>query len=239
VSTPAPVLTVVRVLGVAVAVTAVLLGAVGVANSFARAEAEESFSATGVEVVRVRVDTGRVRVERVPGPAVEVTVSARGTWRTPRTDQQQDGGALLLESRCGDAALIGRCEVSYSIGVPDGVDVDVAAAAGRVDVDGVDGEVTARVDAGRVQLRGVRSRLVQASTEVGRVSVVLSEVPDRVVVTTATGEVEVVVPPRGAPYAVEASTDVGTARVEVPDDPASPRSIRARADVGDVTVRGG
>ena len=237
-STPAPVITVVRVIGIAVTVVAVVLGAVGAANSFARSSVSESFTVRDVETLTVAVDAGRITVERADGDAVEVAVTAEGTWRTPETTRTQDGTALALEARCSDFVL-GRCGVRYSVAVPDGVDVELTVGAGRLSVSGVDGDVTARVAAGRIELTGLRSSRVAASSDVGRVVVEAARAPSLLQATTATGEVEVLLPASGAPYDVDATTDVGSARVDVPVDADSPRRVVARSDVGDVTVTTG
>lgn len=236
-STDTPLLVVLRVIGVAATSVAVLLAAWGVASGFARASAQESFTAGGVRAVHVRADAGQVRVVRAAGDDVEVSVTAEGTWRTPTTVRERDGGTLLLSARCDTPAALGRCEVSYTVEVPDGVDVDLEVSAGRVSVDGVDGEVLARSHAGEVELTDLRSERVDAASDVGRVAVTFAEPPASVRASSETGAVEVTLPAGGEPYAVDATSDVGGTVVDVRTDPASPRSVVARTAVGHVSVR--
>jgi hypothetical protein len=236
VSTPAPALTVIRVLGAVAAIVAAAWLAVTVASSFARTSVEESFTATGVRSVEVVVDAGTVSVEPADGRDVEVSVTARSTWRAPTTDQEQDGDTLRLSSRCGQSFGLGRCEVRYVVAVPEGVSVDLRVSAGRLAVDGIDGDVRARIDAGEVVLTDLRSARVDATSEVGRVVASFAEAPDDVRATSSTGAVEITLPRDGEPYAVEASSEVGGTTVDVATDPGSPRTVVARTAVGSVVV---
>jgi hypothetical protein len=61
--------------------------------------------------------------------------------------------------------------------------------------------------------------------------------PQAVVATTDTGGVEVVLPPDGTAYNVNAHTDTGGQHVDVETSSAAPRSIVATTDTGSVTVR--
>lgn len=242
-TTPAPTLTVLRVLGVVLVTVAVLLGASRVATSFARSTTQESFSAQGVTALQLDADAAEVDVERGSGDEVTVDVTAEGTWRSPRVEHRQDGDTLRLSSSCRDAVPLtavgfGRCAVSYRIEVPDGVDLDVRLRAGRLAADGVRGDVTARVNAGEVQLSDLHSSSVDVTADVGRVVADFAEAPDDVRLRTTTGAVEVVLPREGAPYAVQASAEVGGATIGVETDPSSPRSVVARTSVGAVEVRG-
>jgi hypothetical protein len=225
-----------RVIGIAVTTVLVLSVAWTVASSFARATSDSAFSVDGVRSVRVDVDAAEVVVERTAGDAVEVQVTSTGTWQEPVTTREQDGTTLRLTSRCGPSFGFDRCEVSYRVEVPDGVDVDLRASAGRLAVDGIDGDVVARADAGEIELTDLRSASVDARTQVGRVAAGFTEAPDEVRATTQTGAVEITLPRSGEPYDVDASSAVGGSLVEVVTDPASPRSVTATTSVGQVTV---
>lgn len=226
-----------RVLGVVATSALVLVAAWGVASSFARASTQESFTADAVRTVHVRLDAGDVEVRRAAGDEVEVSVTADGTWREPWTVRERDGDTLLLSARCDTPLVFRRCDVSYAVEVPDGVDVDLEVSAGRVSVDGVDGEVLARSHAGEVELTDLRSARVDAASDVGRVAVTFAEPPASVRASSETGAVAVTLPARGEPYAVDATSDVGGTVVDVATDPDSPRSVVARTAVGHVSVR--
>jgi hypothetical protein len=239
VSTPSPALVAIRVVGVLAVTLAVLAVGWNVATGFARASDRETFTATGVRVLDVDLRAGRVLVERSPDQQVHATVTSEGTWRKPETTRQQDGQTLTLSSQgCNHQPMWGRCRVQYSLKVPDGVQVGLTANAGQLVVNGVDGDVSARVNAGEIQLTDLRSKTVDAYTDAGRIVAGFAEAPQDVRTTTSTGAIEIRVPTAGGPYAVEASADLGAATVDVPTDPTSARRISARTSVGAVHIIG-
>ena len=237
-STTSSTVSAVRVLGAGLAATTVAVTTLAIASSFARAVSTEDFTASGVRQLQVDVDAGAVDVERAEGSTVEVSVRAEGTWRTPTTGRSQQGGTLVLDGRCGPQVGFSRCEVRYRIAVPDGVDLELRAGAGRLAVDDVSGDVSAHTSAGEVALTDLRSRVVDARAEAGRVQVSFEEPPRQVRAAAATGAIDVTLPLDGAPYAVQARADVGGATVDVPTDPTSARTVSAVTSVGAVTVRG-
>ncbi|MFZ5869008.1 MAG: hypothetical protein ACOYXW_00520 [Actinomycetota bacterium] len=235
-TTPAPALTALRVLAPLAAVTAVLVTAVGVASGFARTTTQDVFAARGVDVVEVALDAGDVVVGPADGDEVTVDVTAVGTWDAPRTAQRQDGGTLRLSARCGPTIAFTHCDVTYRLRVPDGVDLDLRSATGRIHVDEVDGAVTATTNAGDIELTDLRSTEVTARSDVGRVAASFDTPPQAVVASSATGAVEIVLPHEGEPYAVDTRADVGGTVVDVRTDPASPRRVEARTSVGAVWI---
>lgn len=235
-STAAPLVVGLRVIGILVATTAVLAVAWSVATSFARATYEESFSVRGVRTVEVAIDAGQVTVEPADGNAVEVSVRGEGTWRRPSATREQTGDRLRLSASCPPGVGFHRCRLDYVVAVPSGVDVDLQADAGRLHVRGIDGDIVARTDAGEIEMRDLRSDTVEASSDVGRVVTRFAEPPSDVRTTTSTGEIQVRLPSSGGPYAVDASSEVGSARVDVATDPSSPRRVVARTSVGSVLV---
>lgn len=237
-STPAPALAALRVLGVVVSALLVLTLAFGVATSFARSTGGEAFTEDGVDRVVVTVDNGEVVVEPAGDGQVSVRLTSEGTWSTPAAEHRRDGSTLVLTSRCGPTIGFARCHAGYRVAVPDGVDVEVRAAAGRVLVDGIDGDVVARADAGDVRLTDLRSSRAEAHVEVGLARMTFETVPDDVRASAGVGPVEIVLPVLGEPYAVEATADVGETSVGVRTDPQSPRRVTAVASVGAVSVTG-
>lgn len=235
-STPAPVLVVVRVVGVLAVTVAVLTAAWGVASGLARATERESFTAAGVRSVELDNPVGRVVVERGSGD-VEVEVVGESSWGRAANRTERAGDVLRLRGDCGPVRLGGRCSVEYRLAVPDGVDVRVHASTGQVQVSGIDGDVTARVNAGEVLLRDLRSQRVDASTDAGQVRAEFSTSPRDVRLRTSTGAIRVVVPDDGTAYAVTASADVGATQVDVPTDSTAERRISASTSVGAVEVR--
>jgi DUF4097 and DUF4098 domain-containing protein YvlB len=106
-------------------------------------------------------------------------------------------------------------------------DADLAGEFGAVDLRSENDDVT--VDG------AVRS--VVARSENGNVTVRLGTPPDSVIATSENGDVTVVVPDVDEGYRVEIDTDNGSTETGVRTDPGAARTIEARSENGDVTVR--
>lgn len=237
-TTPTSTLVTLRVVGAVVATVAVLSVAWNVATGAARARASEAFDVPGISTVQVDTAVGQVTVERAVGDRVEVDLRSEGSWRHPELSRQVDGDTLRLRTDCPTWAWggWGGCRVHLRVSVPDGVALDLRSSTGRVRVDGVDGDVRARLDTGEVALSDLRSQTVDVASDTGRISADFATAPDEVTATTSTGAIDVRVPDDGTAYAVDASSDVGRASVDVPTDPSSSHRISARTDVGAVVV---
>jgi hypothetical protein len=246
VSTSTPTLITLRVVGAVVATVAVLSVAWSLATGAARARSSESFDVASISAVHVEASAGEVTFERATGDRVEVEMRSESTWRRPELTRQVDGDTLRLRADCPSWARHGwgppwwgrwgGCKVHLHIAVPDGVAVDVRNNAGRVRVDGIDGDVSAHLEAGEIVLSDVRSQVVDLSTDAGRVSADFADAPQQVTATTSTGAIEIRVPDDGTAYAVDASSEVGPERVQVPEDSASSHRVSARTQVGAVIV---
>lgn len=229
---------VLRVLGGLVVMALVVVGAASVAGSFSTRR--ETVRATVMEPVRtVVVDNavGQVNIEVGPRPEVEVVRHTVSSWMRPGAEQRVVDDRLVLSRNCSGGSWFSRCNTTYDITVPVGTDLQLSTAAGRIRVRGEVGRVEADASTGEIQLSGLVAAQVAARTSTGRVSVEFAQPPEDVVAETSTGEVLVVVPDDGTTYAVDAATSVGEASVDVPQDPASDRSISARTSVGRVEVR--
>jgi hypothetical protein len=171
----------------------------------------------GVPVHRVVIDgdVGDVDVQASARSGVEVVRETGWIFSRPTQHQYVRKGVLHLDSHNRHTFL---SATEYRIAVPAGVAVEVHEHAADVSIHGAPGNVS-------------------VTSDVGDVSVDLTRAPRRVDVASDVGDVDVTVP-RGT-YAVTTATDVGEADVHglVRFDLAR-RSIHARSDVGDVSVRG-
>lgn len=75
------------------------------------------------------------------------------------------------------------------------------------------------------------------SADNGRIELAFSEPPDLVVASSDNGSIDIALPPVDGGYRVETAADNGRENIEVTDDPASTRVIRANSDNGSITVR--
>lgn len=209
-------------------------------------------------VREIVVKSGAGAVDLVPaGERIEVRETQHHVFKRPKLEQDVENGVLTLESGCDGIAF--TCYADLRVTVPAGIKVTVEADSGDVEARGIDvRETRLQSDSGNVKLELVgRQRLVRAHTDSGNVDVVAANTravdaqtdsgnvtvnadgnPRRVVTHTDSGNVEVAVPK--GDYAVEAETDSGDVNIDgiTRNDHAS-RSIQARTDSGNVTLRAG
>lgn len=218
-----------------VALVSAVGGGLGVVN-FAMDDTQvNAYATTGaVHEIVVKSDSGNV--DLVPaGSRVVVRETQHYVSQKPRLDRTLAGGVLTIDSHCGSVFL--RCYADLRVTVPAGVKVSVNADSGDIRAERIDvREAHVASDSGDIglDLAGRQSR-VWAHTDSGDVktTVVAARTVDA---WTDSGDVDVTVP-RGD-YAVDADTASGDVNVSgiVRDDRAT-RSVKARTDSGDVTVR--
>lgn len=211
------------------------------------------FDASGITSVDIHNGDGTTEVRG--GDVEEITLVAEISDGLVRTGHRAEveGSSLVVRSNC--SFLSTWCGVDYSLVVPRDMAVDVDADNGRVTLIDLDGDVDADGDNGRVELirltgnlrassdngsvtgEGLRTPVVVADTDNGRVSLSFAEPPRDVTATSDNGRVEVVVPNTADTYRVDAQTDNGSTDIAVRTDPTSPRVITAETDNGSVSVR--
>lgn len=236
-STPRGAVLTLRWLGVLGVVTVVVAASTSLATSIARTDAASTTTQDpDVRVLEVEVDAGTIEVLR-GGTEVEVVREVSGSWRLPATSSERVGDRLVLTGSCSRNLLQNRCRTSYTVRVPDDVELVLTSSAGQVQVEGGTAPVTATTSAGRVTMTDLSSAVVSAGSSAGQVWLVFTTPPEQVEASTSTGAVEVVVPDDGTTYDVQASSSVGASTVSVPTEPGASRRIVARTSVGAVEVR--
>jgi hypothetical protein len=190
-----------------------------------------------VRRIIIHADAGNVEVRA--GLTPDVVVDRHDTWllERPRVRQRVRGDKVLeIDARCRGVTAMLRCDTDLMIAAPPEVDVEVRGEAGDVDLRGLRGRIVISTAAGDVRAERVEPITVYASTDAGDVDLDLFGQPARVEARSDAGDVDVVVP--YGPYRVDASTDAGKALVAglIRDDLA-PQAIEAVTGAGDVTVR--
>lgn len=244
--------------GSVVVVAMLVFGAVQVVVALAHEERtiETEFPAEGVAAIEV--DNGAGGPVEIIGTSSEsdsITVRAHVSDGMRKTGHRERvvGDRLVLESSCPDL-FSDFCRVSYTVRVPEDLDVLVSVDSGHVTVTDIAGDVSvsseesgidlariggtvrARSHAGGIEATELTAPQLEAASDAGRVSAEFTEAPQSVAVDSDAGSVEVVVPP-GESYNVTADSVVGSESVDVVSDPSSPRSITASTQAGSVTVR--
>lgn len=231
-------------------------------DGFALTSGSADVTITGADVPQVEVTRHATwsGPDGVPAPVLEggevrtrgcdgVWWKSFGLWRRPcsaRFDVRVPyGTAVRLHTDIGDVRLAGRLgpvTVDGDVGSLDMTRMQAPSAVVRWDV----GDVSlspatprqeVRTSIGGVEGDGLRSRSMLVELNVGDVRLRFAEPPQAVDARANIGGVAVTVP--AGRYRVDTAADVGGSSVDgITVDRAAPRSITARADVGDVQVRG-
>jgi hypothetical protein len=250
---------VLRSVGIGLVLLLLLAGAASVVAQFFSQRTDDTTTITEpVTRVIVRTDTGDVRVRQASaGTPVQVHRTLHWSFHQPRTSAEAGNGLLTVAGSCQDSWWFAQCDTDFEILLPPGVALDLttntgdirasasAAVAARTDTGDIlvtapgAPTVDARTNTGDVVVTGGSAGAsVRAQSDIGAISLTLAESPALARALTNTGDITVTVP-GGAGYHVVATSDTGDTRVDVPEDRASPRTVEASTDTGDVVVRAG
>lgn len=190
---------------------------------------EELDVAAPVTAVAVDVDAGDVRVELGDGEGIHVHRVTRGGVERVGADAQVLGDTLRLTGEC---ALLAPCTVDLVITVPAGVDVDVRAGSGRVELYDVDGDARVQVGEGSLVAHGLGGGL-QAQVGWGDVSASFLAAPADVVIGAGGGDVTLLLP--DGRYALDLDGAAGK-RISGLEHAAGGARVNVRAQAGQVYV---
>ncbi|MBB5154457.1 DUF4097 family beta strand repeat-containing protein [Saccharopolyspora phatthalungensis] len=153
-----------------------------------------------------------------------------------------DQVAITGELGAGSLDVTGMASVRAEVG-SGSVDVrqidgplDVRTGSGGVRLDDLGGTVAVETSSGGIEGRNLRGGEVTAKTGSGQIELGLLA-PGSVQADSGSGGIELVVPQNT--YRVEVETGVGESRIDVPQDPSSPRRLRLSTGVGSIEVRAG
>lgn len=236
-------------ISVAIAVTAVTVGALGGCGLIGPAErfSDETTVREEISTIQLVDSSGSVTV-RGDDDASEVTIERTVSYRGDREVDEThriDGDTLELRG-CGR-----RCSVDYTVELPAGVDVrgstsngsielsavgevDVLTSNGRIELEEVAGSVDAETSNGRIIGRDLNGDGVRVSTSNGAIELELGE-PQDVEASTSNGAITLEVPPES--YRVSADTSNGSTDIEVPNDADGRFSLDLRTSNGSITVQ--
>ena len=214
----------------------------------------EVVEAEGVSVIDIDNTNGRVVVTGTDTDQITIVARISDGLRATGHSYQVVDDRLAIRATCPLFASM-WCSVDYDIEVPAGIDLDINADDGSVevvdmrgaltidndngsiDIQGAVGPLRATTDNGSIDATGVRSETVSADSDNGSVEIVMVSPPRELEATTDNGRVDVVLPDTPDAYAVDAATDNGRVRNDVRTDPAGSRTITLSSDNGNVTLR--
>jgi hypothetical protein len=211
--------------------------------------------AAGLEEVVLDAQRSSVSVRGTDGAQVLLDGRLVSDVREARLHTHRDGARWLVEVRCDQRFLPSACGADLELAVPDGIAVrlqtsnapirlvgltaPVDATTSNAPIRGADlgGPLRLRTSNHSVELRGLRSTRVDVQSSNGGLLAEFAAAPDAVSLRTSNDDVDVVVPDRSGPYALDLSTSNGSAAGSVRSDPSARRRVEVRTSNADVTVR--
>jgi hypothetical protein len=187
-----------------------------------------------VSTVVVSGGAGTITVTGTSASAVTVTEQAyySDSAKPPSTSHVDRDGTLTLAYSC---PLELTCGVSYVVGVPRGIAVQVSDREGAITLASLAGPVRAQTLTGVITATGLASPSATFKSTAGEISATFSAVPASVSASTTAGPVTLTLPPTAA-YRVHAHTYVGSSTVSVRQSATASSVISASSDVGSVTI---
>ena len=231
-------------------------GTFNVVELIAHDERTERFAVPAGQLTRLVVDndTGSIIIVGTTSDEISVEADVSDGLRDTGFSHEIAGSTLELRGSCPPVGSM-WCRVTYRVEVPSGLDVEVNADDGRVEVRNIDGEVVIDSDNGAVELAslsgpidvdgdngrvvgsGLSSAVASVDTNNGRIDLGFTDPPDAVTVNGDNGGIELVVPEIEGGYDVTAETSNGSADdIDVVDNPESPHKLRLETDNGSIAV---
>lgn len=196
----------------------------------------ETVPAAGLAVVDIATGNGSVEVVGGTGDEIAIRVVLHESDEGDADyTLETEGDRLLVRGEC-DSGWFDKCQVGFTVTVPDDLDVDVETSNGRIVVDGVAGNLGVESDNGAIEAERLHSAHVTARTDNGRIRLLFDAAPESVDASTDNGAVAVVVPDDQNVYDVDADSDNGSIDVDVRTDPSSDRWITVQTDNGSIDV---
>ncbi|MFJ8147814.1 DUF4097 family beta strand repeat-containing protein [Streptomyces sp. NPDC096094] len=190
-----------------------------------------------VSALEVRTPGGDIKVVAGDGSTVRVTEKVTYSGDKPDTEHTTRGGTLVLSpgDGCAEDGGASRCTVDYTLEVPRALAAVLDSKGGDVSVSGLAGTLEVKSGGGKVTADRITSKRFTVDGNGGAVDAGFATAPDTVAVDTRAGDVSVRVPAAEA-YAVKATSNGGSSKVDVKTDPAATRKITLHTDGGDVKL---
>lgn len=223
-----------------------LLGGGGVyaAHHAERGYRESSYvlSETAPKVLRLHGDNADVEIVPVADATVRIQWRADWVGRRPSHHVRVRNGVVELAGHCGDGlthvtglfAFRVPCSTRYRVDVPARHAVSLTVRSGDVSLSRLRGRIDVSASSGDVSARQMGGATVRLATKSGDISASFASPPAALTATASSGDVSVRVP--GGRYRITADASSGDHSVHgLTKDPASRRTIVARAKSGDVS----
>jgi len=190
-----------------------------------------------VSAVVVNGGAGTITVTGTPAATVTVTEQAyySNSAKPPATSHIDQNGTLTLGYTC---QMQLTCGVSYVIGVPRRVAVQVSDREGAITLVSLAGPLRAQTLTGVITGTGLASPSATFKSTAGEITAAFTAVPTSVSASTTAGPITLTLP-QAAAYQVHTHTYIGSSTVTVHQSATAGSVITASSDVGSVTINPG
>ncbi|WP_406095441.1 DUF4097 family beta strand repeat-containing protein [Streptomyces sp. NBC_01013] len=197
-----------------------------------------SYDVTGkVSALDVRTPGGDIKIVAGDGSTVRVTEKVSYSGDKPKTEHTTRGGTLVLApgDGCAKDGGASTCKVDYTLEVPKSLAAVLESKGGDVTVSGLAGALEVKSGGGKVTADRITAKRFTVDGNGGAIEASFAAAPDTVDIDTRAGNVSVQVPSAEA-YAVKATSNGGSSKVDIKTDPASTRKITLHTDGGNVKL---
>ncbi len=195
-------------------------------------EVQNQASWAGVERVKVRWAAGDINVTSHDGALVDAETKTWGPEAPLAYDARRDGEILILELTCRTPA---PCGGDLELSLPAGVELELDLGEGLAELTGDMGDSSVIVGKGEIHASALSADEAVLQVVEGSIDAFWAEIPERVVVATVTGDVELRLPV--ADYALEDqlghSSFVGLTPV-----PGAPNKVQVTTVEGEAVIYG-
>jgi hypothetical protein len=207
--------------------------ALGKLGSAAHNPAATSFTIDS-RVTTLVIDGGSGSVDVTGAASSTVGVSQQASYSTtpPAARHVLSGTTLTLSYSCPVEL---SCSISYTVRVPAAVAVRVSAGPGAVTLTSLSGPATAQTSTGLITAVDLRSAAVSLKSDAGGIIATCSAAPRSLRASTSVGAITLTVPGSVA-YKISTQTFVGTSDITVRRSAGSPYAINASSDVGSISI---
>lgn len=214
-------------------VTAILIGTSCTLGE-GRNEATDAYQIDeSVTALHLQARAGTISISAGEGP-ISVRETLRYDKAKPKSSHEVQAGTLkLVDSGCGNGH---HCSIDYDITIPAATQVMVENEAGSIHTQNLTGDVNLKSEAGNITAEDLESVTAELSTEAGDVTATFVTAPTNAQASSEAGDINLTVP-AGTSYNVQAHTDIGHPKIEVPTDAASPHVIHLYTEAGSAEVR--
>jgi len=163
---------------------------------------EKSYVVGPGGTLRMNIAAGNIIVRGWEYDEVQIQADVHGSARALDNLElrfEQDRDDVIVRTERGQRRTFrgwrsGRSErIDFTIYVPFDYNIRINLAAGRVDVDDIDGSVRVQTSAGSTHISNIYGP-IDVNTSAGSINVSLLDNPDRVSLSTSTGSISIVVP---------------------------------------------